>query len=55
MKYLVNGKFNKSIFVYKYPEEGIDINPYCINSYKNIKEVFSILYNLQCKVMPLTI
>lgn len=55
MKYLVDGKFDKSIFVYKYPEKGIDINPYNIDSYKNIKEVFSILYNLQCKVIPLTI
>jgi hypothetical protein len=54
MKYLVDGKFDKSIFVYKYPEKGIDINPYNIDSYKNIHDVFSILYNLQCKVMPLT-
>jgi hypothetical protein len=52
MKFLINGKFDKSIFVYKYPEKGIDINPYNINSYENIKEVFTILYNLKCKITP---
>lgn len=55
MKCLIDGKFDKSVFVYKYPEKGIDINPYTINSYNNIREVFSILYNLQCKVAPLII
>lgn len=47
MNCLINDNFDKSIFVYKYPEKGIDINPYNMNSYKNIKEIFSILCNLR--------
>lgn len=44
---LINDNFDKSIFVYKYPEKGIDINPYNMNSYKNIKEIFDIMFNLR--------
>jgi hypothetical protein len=47
MKCLINNNFDKNITVYKYPEKGIDINPYDINSYNNIREVFNILYNLK--------
>lgn len=47
MNCLINDNFDKSILVYKYPEKGIDINPYNINSYKNVKEIFNILYNLR--------
>lgn len=47
MDCLINDKFDKTIFVYKYPEKGIDINPYNANSYNNINEVFNILCNLR--------
>ena len=47
IKCLIKDNFDKSIIVYKYPEKGIDINPYNINSYKNIKEIFDIMFNLR--------
>ena len=55
MKCLINGNFNTFIYVYKYPEKGLDINPYNVGSYENIKEVFSILYNIKNKTESLII
>lgn len=47
IKCLIKDNFDKSIIVYKYPEKGIDINPYNINTYKNVKEIFDIMFNLR--------
>jgi hypothetical protein len=55
MKCLETGIFNKSIKIYKYPKNGIDINPYNSSSYKNMKDVFCILYNLKYNSEPLAI
>jgi len=44
LKCLETGNFIENLYVYKYPENGIDINLY--NTYENIEKVCNILHNL---------